>query len=615
MPRKDEKRLRVGVLGCGPIAQAAHFESLHQGAQRRPLCHLRCRRRSARAHGGDLRAARSPMPTTTQMLADPDLDAVIIATSDTFHVAGGDTGAGGRQACAVRKAARRFGRGSRRRCGPRSTASGKVLQVGHMKRFDPGIQAAKAFVDDEMGELLAFKAWYCDSTHRYPMTDAVQPLIITSAKARKPSVNPKADLRRYYMLAHGSHLLDTARYLPATIEAVEARLTERFGAYCWFVDVDLRQRHDRPSRPDGRRAHGLARRVPDLRRERQRSRRRPITPGTTRAARSTFSARPTAAGIASLGADGHFYRRQLEGFADVVLNGAPMVGADIDDGIASVRGMAAIARSAATAAAPSASPMSTGRSDAAWNLRQDLHGQRRAAGAARGRGRRLHGGAVQHGVPRPAVHAGQHRARARPRSVAAASGETGVSIAAVSGTYNMIHPDRVGSRSRGSRRLEVLAASCADMGTRLITLCTGTRDAEDQWRWHADNATDAAWRDLRTEMEAAVAIAERFDIELGIEPELANVVSSAAGRTPPARRNEQQAPAHRARPGQSVRSGGQRGASSPDRRGRRPAGRRDRHGPCQGPPCRWQFRRRRTGRRRLPAFHWPPCKPPGSTAP
>ena len=60
-------------------------------------------------------------------------------------------------------------------------ASGKVLQVGHMKRFDPGLEAARDFVRDEMGELLALKAWYCDSTHRYTMTDAVQPLPVTSA--------------------------------------------------------------------------------------------------------------------------------------------------------------------------------------------------------------------------------------------------------------------------------------------------------------------------------------------------------------------------------------------------------------------------------------------------
>ena len=68
--------------------------------------------------------------------------------------------------------------------------------------------------------------------------DAVQPLPITSKLARKPSGNPKADLRQYFMLAHGSHLVDTARFLCGEITAVRARLNERFGAYCWFVETD-----------------------------------------------------------------------------------------------------------------------------------------------------------------------------------------------------------------------------------------------------------------------------------------------------------------------------------------------------------------------------------------
>ena len=50
----------------------------------------------------------------------------------------------------------------------------------------------------------------------------------------------------------------------------------------------------------------------------------------------------------TLGADGHFYRRQVEALADAVLNGATMVGAGVEDGIASVRGMVAIARSVAS---------------------------------------------------------------------------------------------------------------------------------------------------------------------------------------------------------------------------------------------------------------------------
>lgn len=112
------------------------------------------------------------------------------------------------------------------------------------------------------------------------------------------------------------------------------------------------------------------------------------------------------------------------------------------------------------------------------------------------------------------------------RSVAAASAATGVSVAAVSGTYNMIHPDPA-VRATGLRRLDVIAASCAAMGTSLVTLCTGTRDPDDQWRAHPDNRTPEAWRDLLAEMEKAIAIADRHGIDLGVEPELANVIDGA----------------------------------------------------------------------------------------
>jgi predicted dehydrogenase len=49
-----------------------------------------------------------------------------------------------------------------------------------------------------------------------------------------------------------------------------------------------------------------------------------------------------------LGADAHFYRRQLEAFADSILLDAPMRGADIADGVASIKTMVAIARSVAS---------------------------------------------------------------------------------------------------------------------------------------------------------------------------------------------------------------------------------------------------------------------------
>lgn len=113
------------------------------------------------------------------------------------------------------------------------------------------------------------------------------------------------------------------------------------------------------------------------------------------------------------------------------------------------------------------------------------------------------------------------------RAVAHAAKTAGIEIAAVSGTYNMIHPDGA-VREAGHRRLVVLAERSRAMSTRLITLCTGTRDPHDQWKEHPDNDTPEAWRDLTEAMETAIGIADRYDIDLGIEPELTNVINSAA---------------------------------------------------------------------------------------
>ncbi len=103
---------------------------------------------------------------------------------------------------------------------------------------------------------------------------------------------------------------------------------------------------------------------------------------------------------------------------------------------------------------------------------------------------------------------------------------SGVKLVALSGTYNMIHPDKT-VRSEGLRRLQVLLEAARKLNTPLVTLCTGTRDAEDQWRHHPDNAAPEAWSDLIREMERAVSMAELLGVDLGIEPEQANVVTSA----------------------------------------------------------------------------------------
>jgi sugar phosphate isomerase/epimerase len=111
--------------------------------------------------------------------------------------------------------------------------------------------------------------------------------------------------------------------------------------------------------------------------------------------------------------------------------------------------------------------------------------------------------------------------------ISTAATRSGVEIAAVSGTYNMIHPDTE-VRQAGLRHLRVLASACKGMGTSVITLCTGSRDADNMWRWHPANASPQAWSDLLSSMESALRIAEEERVTLAFEPEQANVVNSAA---------------------------------------------------------------------------------------
>ncbi|MBZ9864806.1 sugar phosphate isomerase/epimerase [Mesorhizobium sp. CA15] len=111
-------------------------------------------------------------------------------------------------------------------------------------------------------------------------------------------------------------------------------------------------------------------------------------------------------------------------------------------------------------------------------------------------------------------------------AISAAAKATGIGLAALSGTYNMAHPD---SRMRedGLRRLAVVIETAARLSIPLVALCTGTRNAEDQWAYHPNNADPSAWVDMAREMEKALLIAERHGVDLGIEPEQANIVTSA----------------------------------------------------------------------------------------
>lgn len=102
----------------------------------------------------------------------------------------------------------------------------------------------------------------------------------------------------------------------------------------------------------------------------------------------------------------------------------------------------------------------------------------------------------------------------------------GLEMVAISGTVNLIHPD-LAVRHQGIDNLKTIIRSAPAIRATVVTLCTGSRNAGDQWSDHPDNRSAEAWSDLLAAIEQLLPVAEDAGVKLGVEPELANVINSA----------------------------------------------------------------------------------------
>jgi predicted dehydrogenase len=343
--KKDARLLRLGILGCGPISQIAHFDAAKKARniELTAICDVAddLRERMATLH-----QPRFAYRDFDEMLADDRIEAVLIGVADQFHVPLALKAIRARKHVLVEKP---LGV-TIEECEElrRSVHDSKLtFQLGNNRRFDPGIAFARKFIQEEMGQLLSFKAWYWDSIYRYTMTDNLQPIPQTSATARKPEGNPKADKRRYFVLTHASHLVDTARWLGGDIVSVRARLQERFGAFCWYVEVEF---------ASGALGH-LDLTIPvrgdfeegfQIQGEHGSVKGQVFLPWFHKTSLVECFSTKTREFRRPVGEDAHTYKLQLESFADAVLHGAAQQGANADDGTAAMRALVAIARSAET---------------------------------------------------------------------------------------------------------------------------------------------------------------------------------------------------------------------------------------------------------------------------
>lgn len=342
---KEERLLRIGVIGAGPISQFAHFEACRRARNTElyAICDIA---EDLLTRMSSIHQPRAVYTDLDRMLADPLLEAVIIATSDAFHVPLAMTVLAVGKHVFVEKP---LGLDVEE-CGELGTLASEsslTFQVGFNRRFDPALAFAARFIQEEMGPPVVLNAWYCDSVFRYTMTDNLQAIPVLSANARKPAEDPKSDKRRYFLLTHGSHLFDSARFLGGPIAAVRARFQESGGSFIWSIATDFvsgcfgNLTLIVPARGDFEEGFQLFGDGGSIQGKLNLPWHRKAGAIECFSAKEGVYRRP-------LGPDADTYKLQLEGFADTVLSSLPQQGATVFDGIENIRALAAVARSVET---------------------------------------------------------------------------------------------------------------------------------------------------------------------------------------------------------------------------------------------------------------------------
>jgi sugar phosphate isomerase/epimerase len=111
--------------------------------------------------------------------------------------------------------------------------------------------------------------------------------------------------------------------------------------------------------------------------------------------------------------------------------------------------------------------------------------------------------------------------------IADAAEHAAVELAALSGTFNMAHPDPAVRRD-GLEKFKILCEVATRLRIPVITLCTGSRDPANMWKWHPDNDSKQAWDDMVRSIENALIAADKNNLLLAFEPESENVANSSS---------------------------------------------------------------------------------------
>ena len=226
---ESDTPLRLGVIGCGRIAQVAHLPAI---AKAETITLAGVSDRSATLAKGVGSKYGVPGFTEVSELLEQDIDAVLVAVPDRFHLAVGEEAlAAGKHILMEKPAASTSEQAAE--LARLAAERGLKVQIGAMRRHDPGINYARRAVA-ELGPVLSVSCWYrVHAKLRPPTEQTLFPATVVDEDVRQHEAEFKADRQRYLLATHGAHVFDALRYLAGDVAAVQARVAHVGADFSW----------------------------------------------------------------------------------------------------------------------------------------------------------------------------------------------------------------------------------------------------------------------------------------------------------------------------------------------------------------------------------------------
>jgi predicted dehydrogenase len=335
-----DRKIRLGVVGAGRITQVAHLPVF---AKTRHVDLVAVSDPSpALAHGVASRYGIAGYTDTAELLADPTVDAVLIATPDRFHYPlGRQALEAGKHVLMEKPLAQTSAQA--RELAQLASELGLKLQTGAMKRHDPGIAFAKEHIG-RIGEILSLSCWYRVMADRAPVEGTLFPDTVVDAAVRQVENTFKSDRERYLLTTHGAHLFDEVTYLAGPGTWVTAHVGRVGDDYAWKGVAGLRDHGGLVSFEVAAAVHGVYAEGADIYGAHGHIRIRTPFPFFKLASEVEVHVDGDPAALVPHFGDTDAYKLQADDFALAILNDTPEDPSP-EDGVAAVRWIEAVAES------------------------------------------------------------------------------------------------------------------------------------------------------------------------------------------------------------------------------------------------------------------------------